>query len=540
MNKNKIFTLIIVATSLLLALQNSSLVADAYSSIRYGSAFNQNALYKKYRNLMERLGCAENVFQSDKDSITQKTESFTQKENSYEPWSSDNPQDVQELASFQKECLNLLNYKRRITLIEPAFGALGDVAFMGLASGLIYSLSIDSIRDFLKKKNLGAVKSEESISGAIKQESSRNKESSVASDFAASSAVYTALGSLKNISGVGYNLIYSPNNSLEDIENYFAQNKCFIPRTLWPKIIKEFIAARHDGFGRELHTNFLNFALGFTIYKPKSVVHFKDNMSREDIKNELSRRIDLFFSDYTDKQDILFIKINVSKFIDQLIDTGNSKITVQAPRYIYLFGSGGIGKTHFVQTLSTWIDELIPNSVLFEDLVINSSTDLEGSPDSPGAFLKVLRNQLIQNKRGSVIIIDEATWLNDGGMVSPAKRIFNGDRSRLTTSYFGTNMDGTGVSLEIPPALIFVASNEPIIDPALRSRFDTVFYPVPLQDALVEHAYKVAEKSIMLKNMNYTIDKELIRKWVAWLDEKNRNFRFVAGNVEAFLLANQK
>jgi hypothetical protein len=278
--------------------------------------------------------------------------------------------------------------------------------------------------------------------------------------------------------------------------------------------------------------------LGFTIYKPKPALHFKNNMSMRDVKTELHKRIDQFFAQYKDQADIKYIKINVSKFVDLLCAHQTSKVVTQAPRYLYLYGSGGIGKTHFVQTLSEWIDELMPHSVRFEDLVINSPDDLEGSSQYPGAFLKILRNQLLQNRRGSIVIIDEATWLNSGSMISPAKRIFNGDRSKLTTSYFGSNMDGTGVSLALPPMLIFVAANEEITDPALKSRFDTVHYPMPMQEALVEYAYKTAEKSKILQELNYQINKQAIQDWVQKLDAKYKNYRYVAGNVESFLLKN--
>lgn len=504
---------------LFFALHNMCIIAtDPFVNIQYSQAFNQEDIYKQYRPLMEKLGCAENVFESDADaeSITRNTNSSTQDtteldqlladitskirsiERSFDPVA-----DAKEFEAFQAVCLNRLNNARRLTLGTPTFGALHDIAFQGLISYAI-------MKYFEDKLSLGGM-----------------------------NFVYTAAGGVATAIKSGYNLMFWPDNSLEYLEDHFAKNKCFIPRSLWPKITKAFMAAREDERSRDRYTHFIDFALGFTVYKPKPPMIFKHGMSVQDVKKELNRRIEDFFNDYKDKPDINYIKINVSKFIDSLVHTSLSAVD-QAPRYLYLYGSGGIGKTHFVQTLSNWIDELIPGSVRFEDVIINSSTDLEGSYDQPGAMLKVLRNQLLQNKRGSVLMMDEATWLNNPGMVGAAKRIFNGDRSKLITSYFGSNMDGSGVNLELPPMLIFVASNDPIEDPALASRFDTIFYPAPSDEALTEYAMRIAEKSNVLKDANFVVHKDEFAQGIQTLQPKNRNFRYVAGNVEAFALANKK
>ncbi|MDP3788415.1 MAG: hypothetical protein Q8Q60_03830 [Candidatus Chromulinivorax sp.] len=530
------FQRIIIAMSLFLALYHGAVIArgDAFDQIQYNQVFDQTTIYKKYRKLMYKLGCADNVFQSDisSDSITKKSgdpsdqSAFIDK---YTTLPFDPVRDRKELAAFEKECMDRLHNARRLSIITPTIEGLSDVAFMAVIAGSMYAASTftPDILAYFKRKEA------EKPELVIKDNSTQN---------AITSTIITTLFALKGLVGAGYNLMYWPDNSLESLENHFAKNKCYIPRALWPKIEKEFMAARQDSHNRQLHTHFIDFALGFTVYKPKPALRFKDEMSIHDVKNELNARIDAFFGNYKDNKDTIdinYIKINVSKFIDLLVHNSSSKV-VQGPRYLYLYGSGGIGKTHFVQTLSDWIDELVPHSVRFEDVIINSPTDLEGSEQSSGAFLKALRNQLIQNKRGSVIMMDEATWLNYGSMISPAKRIFNGDRSKLVTSYFGTNMDGRGVSLEIPPMLIFVASNEPIADPALESRFDIILYPTPSQQALFSYGVKVAENSEVLKQAHCDVNKDLIALWVQSFDEKHRNFRFVAGNVEALLLTNKQ
>ena len=499
---------LLVLQNIFISARQDSSADDAFAGIQYSQAFDQAAIYNKYSTLLEKIGCAENVFESnvDADSITR--QAGTEKNGSELKNNSlkfDPITDAQELAAFQKECLGQLNYTRRMTLATPTFGATIDLAW----AGLITAAALYLIKD------------------------------TVSNGFTATNALYTAAnGAILGLRSA-YNLVFWPDNSLEVLEDHFAKNKCFIPRALWPKIMQQFMAARQSSVNRDVHTHFLSFALGFTVYKPKSTIYFKDDMSIDDVKNQLNNRIDRFFGDYKDSLDINYIKINVAKFIDTLTNT-DAFAVVQAPRYLYLYGSGGIGKTHFVQTLTEWIGELIPGSVRFEDVIINSSDDLEGSENRPGAFLKVLRSQLLENKRGSVIIMDEATWLNNGGMISPAKRIFNGDRSKLVTSYFGSNMDGTGVSLEIPPMLIFVASNEGLADPALASRFDTILYPVPSEKALIAYAINIAEKSQVLKQADCPIDTGFIAQFIQSLDPKVRNFRLVAGNVEALLLAHQK
>lgn len=517
------FTLKIVSLSLLFALQNMAIVAgygsdDPFSKIQYKKAFDQATIYEKYRTLLEKMGCADNVFQSNAgaDSISRQAiasdkSAVNIKNDPSEVVSFDPVSDAKEFAAFKRECLMRLNNARRLSILIPTTVNLSDLAFTGVVGASVHKI-LQYFPNAFGTDNIGNV---------------------------SLSALFGALYSMKGIVGAGYNLMYWPQNSLEALENHYAKNKCYIPNALWPKIELQFLEARQSLPKNEAQKHFLEFATGFTVYKPKPALKFKDDMSIEDVKNELSRRIDEFFGNYKNNPQLNYIKINVSKFIDLLAHDPKSA-RVQPPRYLYLYGSGGIGKTHFVQTLENWINELVPQSVSFDDVIINSYDDLEGSEARPGAFLKALRNQLMQNRRGSVIMMDEATWLNDPGMVSSAKRIFNGDQAKLVTSYFGKNMDGTGVSLEIPPMLIFVASNEKIVDPALESRFDIILYPAPSQEALIMHAINVAEKSSVLKQANCPVNPGLIVKWVQSFDERSRNFRFVAGNVEALLLAHNK
>lgn len=481
--------------------------SDPYAAIRYNAAFDQESLYQKHANLMKKLGCADNVFPFKNSSDLMDTSHKTKSDKSIDPADMTLSQvAAQEIAAYQKECLLQLRNARYTALAQPGIDAAIEMAFFSSVC-----LTAVLVLKYLEKSK-----------------------PTEAGGFAALNAVFTIGFKGKDILKSAYNVKYAPDNFLSILEEHFAKNKCFIPRVLWPQIIKAFISARQSETSQEMHVNFLNFTLGLTLHKPKNILVFSDNKTDLDIKNELNERIDNFFANYdqTENTDSLnHIKINVSKFIDALITPQSP-----APRYMYLHGTGGIGKTHFVQALALWISELIPNGINFENLIINSSNELEGNEMRPGLFLKVLRNQSMKNKTGSVIIIDEATWLNDHSMISAAKRTFNGDLSKLSTLYFGSQLDGSTVSLDMPPMLIFVASNEKINDPALESRFDVVQYPLPSKAALTEHAIKIAEQSTILKEAKSIFNLEMISSWLQSLDAKNMNFRYIAGNIEAYLL----
>lgn len=274
----------------------------------------------------------------------------------------------------------------------------------------------------------------------------------------------------------------------------------------------------------------------------------------QEIKQELERRIDLFFEDYEisrssagsnlasklivdshdhdDRDSINDIKINVSKFVDALLSNDN---TTNPPKYLYLHGAAGIGKTHFINKLKDWILELIPNGVHFENLVVHSATELEGSERDPGVMLSCLRHQLASKKRGAVVFMDEATWLNEPNMVSSCKRVFNGDQSKISTVYFGSGSEGHGIDLAVPPMLTCVASNEVIKDEPLRDRFAIINFPMPTKQALLEYAVKKAQESETFRRQSIDLE-ELEPMLSRWIKNKSiNNFRQVAGNVETFL-----
>jgi hypothetical protein len=473
---------------------------DDFRTIRYQDAFDQDDLWRgEFRGLMEHLGCDGNLFG---EASTSEQEQSTDNEYIALTIEDDADHDVQ---AYEEACMRRLNNVRRRTLAEPGMFALAEVGLMFAGGAVAYN----------------------TLGGA-----------SMGGSFAIFAALFNSLAKMPGVILSGYNLMSWPDNPLAPYEERFARNKCFIPNQMWPKILRAFISARTNEFERQNHTYFLDFALGITTHKPQPPLRLKENFSLEMVKLELDSRIQHHFEDYTPEsrnaRELCLINLNVQKFVDQLMRREGSP----SPRYLHFDGQGGIGKTHFVNCLSQWLQELLPESVNYESLVINSAAELEGTPDRPGALLKVLHNQLARNKRGSVVMIDEASWLNEAPMCAPAKRTFNLDQSKLCTAYFGNGPDGAGISLTIPPMLVVVASNDEISDVNLASRFDIVHYPLPSKVALVNHAARIIGASKALKQAHRDVKNTQVASWVETLDKDQLNFRYVEGNVEAtFLVA---
>jgi len=488
MNKRKSILLFLLVSIITLipsaSLAESSFAAksDPLSRIDYSKAFDQTKLHEEYKDLMIALNCHENIFKN------------TQTINNHMGYK----QIEKAQKEFTKACVNQLEKARFQTIMMPAYENMGILALIAAAA-----------------KATSKFAGKESVGGSLG-----------VLDFFMHAAFR-----MTEIVSSGLNLIYKPTHPLNQFEESFAKNQCFIPKPLWPIIIEKFTLARQNQFEQLKAMNFLEFALGLTIYQQPANTNLKTVTINHTIQ-ELHTRIDQFFAHYNDKSNGEFcrlLKINIAKFVLAL--AGDTQIS---PRYIYLHGPGGIGKTHFVRTLAQWIEELMPDTACFNDLIITSTSELEGDQAQPGSMLRVLRNQLMGKKRGSIVFMDEATWLNEGSMVSAAKRVFNGNQAKLSTSYFGSGMDGTGIDLKLPPMLIFVASNAEISDPALASRFDTIDYPMPLQSSLVDHALQMIKNSKVLPATR-SVSTEKIENWIQ--ENKINNFRAIESKIEQFMLA---
>jgi hypothetical protein len=459
--------------------------------MNYRLAFDQRKIHEKFHNLMERWNCAENTSLVPHDAICVDIPNEYQQIPQLEEQADESAHRTEEEA-YRTACLKKLQGARRWAITEDAREALITLGLLGTAA-----------------TTLSLVLPPDSMGGS----------------FGIFAAVFNAAALLRPMIRSGCNLAIPPANPLEHLENTFALNQCFIPNKLWPIIKEKFMLARTNQFQQRTCMDFLEFALGLTLFKPKSTLSISENL--EQGIHELFEKIDHFFLQYHEpnREDLWKCKQNIEKFIRLLTNPDSA----DTPRYIYLHGPGGIGKTHFVNKLTEWIDELIPNSLKTEHVQISSAEELEGSLQRPGAMLTVLRNQLMENKHGSIVFMDEAKWLNHPQIVDTAKRVFNGDQSKLSTSYFGNGVDGSGIKLNIPPMLIFVASNAEIEDTALKTRFDTINFPAPKKERLIEYAKEIAHQSKLIQRTHINLETFNFTQWLE--HSQANNFRDIASQI---------
>ncbi len=473
----------------------AALCSNILNGIDYPRAFKQDELYKEFPHLMEHWGCQENIAHQQETYPYELNTDYASKAPSslgsvyskakyvcsrgIKQLTRKRSQEIDYQAlekQYQHKCLEKLFAEKRWNIMAPAREGLLQFAVVSMGS-------------YLTTKVAGA----NSFGGSFSQ-------------FVAATNTASVLG---NVFEVGCKLLWPPITELDALEMRYAVNKCFIPNTLWPKIEEMFLMARSNSFESRNCINFIEFALGLTVYKPKNKL--SAILISDEINQELDRRIDNFFSNYDTTSidlELFKLKSGIHDFVKRLVD--NAETT---PKYIYLHGKGGVGKTYFVQQLCTWINDLLPQGVYFEDLSIDDAQDLEGNPQKPGILLKILRNQLQSGKHGSVVFVDEASWLNDYPMISIAKRVFNGDLTKISTHYFGSGIGGSALSLVMPPTLIFVANNNEITDKNLQSRFITITFPNPIQDALVRYAHKIFEESdVYNKAVALNKDQEICTK----------------------------
>ena len=484
----KLFSRLLLGAILYTARSGSAMQPeDPARGINYREAFDQTEIHKKFRDHLVAQGCTSNLYEQTKHQQNESKQSSPaaaaaiemhaqapEKECLIDIQPEKSSSDPKAQAAYEQACINNLRAAHRWILTAPARRNLTLLGlFIGAAGVTTYYLGADSF----------------------------------GGSFSVFAVVFNSVHQLRSTMDSLYNLAFPPAHPLNPLEERFAKTQCYIPKALWPMIIEKFMLARQNQFEQRRAMEYIEFALGITTYKPKPELQLTQSKLAQ-VTSALHSNIDTFFRDYEYRSQkespaaakepvevkaaapakeaieapslsdfCCILKINTDKFIQSLVDNKSP-----APRYIYLFGPGGIGKTHFVQKLCSWIEQFLPGSIQFEDLVITAANELEGNEGRPGAFLRVLRNQLLSNKRASVVFMDEATWLNNDGMISPAKRVFNGDQSKLSTTYFGAGVEGAGINLAMPPMLIFCAGNEDIKDKALDSRFDKPRYPLPKQN----------------------------------------------------------
>lgn len=465
-NKIKFFLILFLSFSL-----------SNIKSANYQRAFDQEKIYKKYATLMHHLNCAENVFSSSSNKKIK--------------FDDTDYKSIEEC--FKKECLAKLNSEKRWDKTAPIRTAI---------SFLILQFVIAKITPMLANKD------------------------SFGGSFSLFSAITHIMYESKRIIDTLFLLAYEQEHPLDNLEKQYVVVKCFIPKKLWHIIKDKFMLAQRNQFEQRRCIDFIEFSLGLTTYQPRSIVEFNFNVIEDIFKN-----LDNFFNDYeAAPEELSQIKVSILKFIQNISNMPSDKKSNKSrnnSRYQYFFGPGGIGKTHLVNQICNWINKLMPNAVHFEEITIQSPSELFGDCEAPGMFLKVLRNQLQSNKLGTIIFMDEANWLNNPSITNQAKATLNGDLSSISTKYFGAGIDGSGIKIDMPPILIFAASNDEIKDKALKSRFDNLKFPNPKKETLIEHA-----KNIFLKSYLYEIAK-------LKSDESNNKIDLIQNKISEKILTDE-
>lgn len=493
----KIKLILILFLSFFQAYSGDSGSHDPFRSLSYSKAFRQDDLYNKYRDVLVGLGCSENIFKEGDEKEFGSDKKCRLKFNCIrKPKYLPIQQEPKTLEDFRRECLFRLQSERRSSILRPAKEA---ATMIGLMAGGAGATMLASGRD------------------------------SFGGSFSVFALMFNTVSYFRDAMRAAADLANPPARPLLDtLERRFACDKCFIPRCLWTVIENKFCMARFNDFTQQDSLNFLEFAVDLTLNKERKRKIIDVNV----VSDELFNRIDSFLSKYDfDVKKMAALKFNLRNFLIQLSDDNLQK----ASRPQYFVGLPGIGKTHFVECLVKWIDELIPNSVYFENVVIGSVDELEGNSSRPGIMLRLLRNQLKAGTSGVVAMMDEATWMNSQDYISSSKRVFNGDLTQLSTSFLGVDSDGKGLTVPMPPMLVFVASNEPIQDTALKSRFDQHEFPAPKRESLVEYACRLAQESN--HRLGDKFESALAELKVLVNDDKDiKSFRDVQSKVGPFLL----
>ena len=477
---------------------------DPLTRINYRAAFDHTKIDEKFENLLNRV--VDNRV-NDIEGLDPGRSHLPPSRRVGTPADAyillDFPQNIAQIfegnewKKYQRACLSKLQNARRVALLEPAReSATLLVLIAGAVVGSVELLGVDS------------------YGGSI---------SIFAGFLQALQPVRTGIRSL-------YDLAFTPTHPLDDFERQFALNHCFIPDDLKPSLIRHFMTARQNPMMTQKSLEFIEFTLGLTIYRQQLPVSL--SCDEEAVLPRISHHIDKFFESYPHhepfSQELLKLKGNVFLFIKSLLCKLDKK---ESPRHIYLYGVGGVGKTKFANCLYEWISEIFSNSILFERFSVTSSDELEGNAERPGIFLRALRNQCLGKKNGSIILLDEGDWLNS--MVSPAKRVFNGNLAEISTAFFGAGVDGTGIHLRGPRSLVIVCSNNEVEDSALRDRFDKFTFPLPTSNALLEYGASLLGKSALFQG------RKIKEREINFIKEKIRslsNFREIEAIIPTLAL----
>ena len=464
-------------------MESSGSNQDPVAGINYSKAFDQSDFYKQFEDLLQQLGCLENAYQ---DGYLDTKQCYA-----HEKINIDEIDWTLAEIDFKEKCLGRLNQARRAAILRPLYDS-GTCLGLLLSTGGLASIWLPGSEPL----------------------------------FVSISAINMVFFT-KNIITSLSNWYDTKSHPVDKFEKIYAENKCYIPHEIWHCIEDEFLKARSNQYSQNQSLSFLEFALGLTVHKKKRALA---NFDMEQISNKLSKKIDKFFKDYeehADAKELFALKASIDNFVLGLLG-GKER-----SRYIYLSGSKGLGKTHFARKLNGWITKLMPQSTAYSEQAVRSPAQLGGSLETPGFLLSALRMQCAANTNGSVILLDDAAWINNSSYLSDALNVFENPLLPLRAKYFGDGINGNGIELKMPPILIILAGIADIKDDTLKSYFDFFTFPKPKKEALFKHALKEIKKHPSANSIN-GLFVEHDRKKIVLAKKFEENLHKEIGDIDNF------
>lgn len=281
-------------------------------------------------------------------------------------------------------------------------------------------------------------------------------------------AIATSLGfSMRQAIPAAWSYIYPGNDPYARFEQQFAKKMSYIPHQLWPQIIDTFGAARLGRFSYVRATSFFDIAFNLPVMHRFPYVPPLKTAEIVSKADAINRYTDEFFANYENSQTARTqLRATTREYLTKLASAEDGFVCV------HLEGPGGVGKTHYIKALAEKIAEVLNTDVPVEEINIRGTeaSELEGDQNTPGKVLAALSRVAKKDKPYGILVFDEAAWLN-GPLKETAKKMFEPDLGSFTSQYLA------GMDFSLKGFLIAFMSNDPISDPALRSRMTNVKFP---------------------------------------------------------------
>ncbi len=279
-------------------------------------------------------------------------------------------------------------------------------------------------------------------------------------------------------------------------EIIYAVEKRRIPPILWSSIEKKFTEARNNPFDRS--KIFEYFTTVFNLPQGKKPLLKLDGMTPKEFdrqllsKNGIAYRkikqlysnIEGFFENYEEGKDrdhaIAVFKTAIRKQVRHSLDPNPVDKNDRYGKFVFIQGSGGLGKTEFVNKLAEWLyleeDESADKMEDFISLTLISegADKLLGTTEIPGSLLTGLTKQTSGGRKAPInrfMLVDEAEAINNPNLKASFKALFEPANGIFSSPYLG------GVKVPIVENLIFFISNDDVVDPAFEQRVSFVTFP---------------------------------------------------------------